>query len=159
MCPIKTLGKIDLCRVPTVRHSAKNYFAVCFFVALGKSSICRVPYFCRVFLSWHTTKAPFAVCPIFCTQQTLRHTANMYFPVVVYGRITTAIQIQTWSPVEDNCIFSTQLSPKISLFPHIPLIVIFNGVLCVGRFIKAFLAREIVTQSQTYYSKPVEWIT
>ena len=42
-------SKIDLCCVATVRHSAKNYFAVCFFVALGKISICRVPNFCREF--------------------------------------------------------------------------------------------------------------
>ena len=58
------------------------------------------------------------------------------------------------------CHHNILYRPHPCCLAQIPLIVIFNGVLCtVGRFIKAFLAREIVTQSQTYYSKPVEWIT
>ena len=49
-CHIKTLGKIDLCRVPTARHLAKTQFAVCFLVALGKNLIYHVLNFCREFL-------------------------------------------------------------------------------------------------------------
>jgi len=55
-------SKIDLCRVPTVRHSAKNHFAVCIFVALGKNSICRVLNFYReFFFVWHSVYIVFAV--------------------------------------------------------------------------------------------------
>ena len=49
VCHRELTAKLRFCRVPTVRHSAKNHFAVCFFVALGKNLICRVLNFCREF--------------------------------------------------------------------------------------------------------------
>jgi len=50
--------------------------------AHGKDAVCRVPVVCRVFLTWLTAKAFFAVCPIYCTRQTWRHKANARFTVV-----------------------------------------------------------------------------
>ena len=67
MCHIKTLGKALIlpCVTESSRQSSdlssdfavcqqlgtrkKNHFAVCFFVALGENSICRVLNFCREF--------------------------------------------------------------------------------------------------------------
>ena len=63
VCHIKTLGKIDLCRVPIARLTAKFIFAVCqqlgarqklnllcFLIALVKNLIYHVFNFCREFL-------------------------------------------------------------------------------------------------------------
>ena len=65
----KPHGKVWICRVPKKAH--------------GKVWICRVFFLNRVFLLWHTAKQLFAVCPIESTRQTIKHTANIDFPVVI----------------------------------------------------------------------------
>ena len=45
--------------------------------------LCRVPVVCRELHLRHTAKVSFAVCPSFGSRQTIGHTANIQFPVVM----------------------------------------------------------------------------
>ena len=62
-CYFSAYGKMRLCRVPFFWHSTKMYFAECYFLAHGKMRLCRVPFF------WHSAKIYFAECLCFGTRQ------------------------------------------------------------------------------------------
>lgn len=76
----KKKWKINLCRVPFQKHSAKALFAQCntrqklhlsncryllsvFSKALDKDYVCRVADVCRVYFQKHLANATFAECP------------------------------------------------------------------------------------------------
>ena len=56
--------------------------AVCQKKAHGKAWLCRVLYFCSVFLCQHLAKVCFAMCPKHDTWQMMGHTAYKQFLVV-----------------------------------------------------------------------------
>ena len=63
------------CRVVIVCRVSRS-------AAHGKRVLCRVHAVCRELHLRHTAKVSFAVCPSFGSRQTIRHTANIQFPVV-----------------------------------------------------------------------------
>ena len=70
VCKEKTHGKLMILRCAKKRQTTKHKIAVCFFY--------------RVLSLRHTAKCLFTVCPIRCTRQTIGHTANYGFPVVLH---------------------------------------------------------------------------
>jgi hypothetical protein len=70
--------------LPSAQHSAKYSLPSVFLcLALGKGRVHHVFFLCRV---QHSAKRLFAECPIFCTRQSLGHSAKAAFPVVIIGR-------------------------------------------------------------------------
>ena len=68
------------CHILDTRHTLD--LPSVYITALGKSRVCRVSLFCRVFNCLHSVKGSFAECSNFGTRQSRRHSANIGFPVV-----------------------------------------------------------------------------
>ena len=82
------------CRVVIVCRVSRS-------AAHGKRVLCRVPVVCRELHLRHTAKGSFAVCPSFGSRQTIGHTANIQFPVVIGIRvilISTQVNHYTCDP-------------------------------------------------------------
>ena len=87
-CAKKTHSKFILCRVCFFGTRQTIDFAVCQREGTRQSMDFPCVFLSRVLLSWHTTKWLFAVCPIESTRQTMKHTANLNFPVVYIAQAT-----------------------------------------------------------------------
>ena len=93
-------AKGDGCRLPllvlafAVWHTLATWqtcticrvFCVCRIFSIqahGKYNLCRVRRLCRELFCRHMVNVSFAVCPINGSRQTIWHTANVLFPVVL----------------------------------------------------------------------------